>query len=489
MFDSTGHGLARPIHWALADTAIAALNDTNGDHVFVTGRLAGTEPVIASSEGIADTAIIQVIRQSVAEVRLLGDTSRLLHQSIRFVRANAVDSVGNILDGRKILWSSTDSTTVLADSVFTSAGLSLARIQGTGVGTATVAATSEGESATWNATVYAVHYDAIAVGANQGCALASDDTLTYCWGALSSPLPLAGAPRLSSITEGEQHGCGVTATGVGYCWGADFSGQLGDGGSGFSDSAQLVAGGHAFQTIDAGKQHTCAVTTANVALCWGDNSTGQLGNGDTVRQSIPVAVAGGMTFTMVSAGDGFSCGIATGETFCWGTNGSGQLGVGAVGNPFTTPQAVTTAVALTSVTAGGGHACGLTGGGEAYCWGANGSGQLGTNDTIMHTTPTPVVGGLTFKSIAAGTTFSCGVTTTGTAYCWGANNTYQLGNGGQINSKVPVPVSGAYSFETVSTSQGAACAVGASGAYCWGLGPLGSFTDESSIPIPVWGNP
>jgi alpha-tubulin suppressor-like RCC1 family protein len=38
-----------------------------------------------------------------------------------------------------------------------------------------------------------------------------------------------------------------------------------------------VSGGLQFQSISAGETFTCGVTTTGVAYCWGDNVYGQLG--------------------------------------------------------------------------------------------------------------------------------------------------------------------------------------------------------------------
>src|SRR6185295_15360420 len=54
-----------------------------------------------------------------------------------------------------------------------------------------------------------------------------------------------------------------------------------------------------------------------------------------------------------------------------------------------------------SLVATGGHTCALTTSGAAYCWGYNGSGELGNGQTgIVNPTPVAVVGGLTFQSLA-----------------------------------------------------------------------------------------
>src|SRR5207247_137635 len=55
---------------------------------------------------------------------------------------------------------------------------------------------------------------------------------------------------------------------------------------------------------------------------------------------------------------------------------------------------------------------------------------------------------LTFAAVRAGGGVTCGVTPAGAAYCWGANGGGQLGNGTQINSPTPVAVSGGLTFAT-----------------------------------------
>ncbi len=88
---------------------------------------------------------------------------------------------------------------------------------------------------------------------------------------------------------------------------------------------------------------------------------------------------------------------------------------------------------LVSVIAGAAHSCGLDSEGNAYCWGSNREGQLGTVDPIeacplpCATTPRPVAGGLRFRVLAAGSEHTCGITPEGSTYCWGLNDLGQLG--------------------------------------------------------------
>src|SRR5205809_6133420 len=56
--------------------------------------------------------------------------------------------------------------------------------------------------------------------------------------------------------------------------------------------------------------------------------------------------------------------------------------------------------AVTALSAGP-HDCMVTSGGVAYCWGVNGSGQLGDGSTNESRTPVRVAGGLEFTTVSA----------------------------------------------------------------------------------------
>ncbi len=73
------------------------------------------------------------------------------------------------------------------------------------------------------------------------------------------------------------------------------------------------------------------------------------------------------------------------------------------------PSLATTATALAfaQVSAGAIHTCGLTTGGQLYCWGYNGYGQLGDGTTENHPVPTLVAGGLLFRQVSAGEYHTC----------------------------------------------------------------------------------
>lgn len=152
---------------------------------------------------------------------------------------------------------------------------------------------------------------------------------------------------------------------------------------------------------------------------------------------------------------------------------------------------------VTSVTTGGDFVCAVSSG-EAYCWGRNGNGQLGTGNTNQQNKPTKVranpgdaLYGKTVTSIRAGADHVCVIaennpaTANNGVYCWGLGTSGQLGNGSTSTSTVPVQATGngienqhVNKLNTGTNTPGAVtCALtsettpvsgSATNTYCWG---------------------
>jgi alpha-tubulin suppressor-like RCC1 family protein len=306
--------------------------------------------------------------------------------------------------------------------------------------------------------------------------------------------PTAGS--FASVSIGGNSACGVTTAGAGYCWGNNSAGQLGNASTSNTTTPIKIAGGLTFGSVSVGslQNFSCGLTTIGAAYCWGYNDYGQLGNATFTSSTSPVAVSGNLTFSSLSAGDGGqACAIAIGgAAYCWGYNGSGQLGVAAIAYS-SSPVAVSGGLTFAAISAGeNGQTCGVTTAGAGYCWGYNAEGELGVGTVIGVNAPTAVSGGLVFKSISPGFSSTCGITTTGAAYCWGDNTYGELGNGSNANSTIPVAVTGGLTFSAVSVGDAFACGVATSGAvYCWGYnagGQLGAgTTTQSSAPVALFG--
>jgi alpha-tubulin suppressor-like RCC1 family protein len=147
-----------------------------------------------------------------------------------------------------------------------------------------------------------------------------------------------------------------------------------------------------------------------------------------------------------------------------------------------------------SVTAGADHVCALNDVGDAYCWGSNALGQLGsgTADSMPHPTPLRVRSDVKFTAVSAGFTHTCALARDGSAWCWGANDTAQLGDGTTKNAPIPTPIPGRVStdpkFKTIAAGGGHTCAVSVDDiGYCWGgnwHGQLGVGDRDGDVAAP-----
>jgi len=305
----------------------------------------------------------------------------------------------------------------------------------------------------------------------------------------SVPLSVLG---FSGVSVGGSNVCGVSLAGDAYCWGENGDGGVGDGTRTARPHPVLIGAGLGLQ-LPSTDWHTCALDASGHAYCWGYGAEGQLGDGSPdyateSRQPSPVPVAGGHLFSSIRSGRRHTCAVAiNGDAYCWGGNWSGQLGrdtvthtcYGGGARCSDWPILVAGGLQFANVTASiWDHSCGVTTSGDAYCWGSNASGQLGSDSatsTCDPSSPAPcsftplhVEGGIVFKSVSAGDYFTCGVSTAGDGYCWGYGYYGQLGNGAFNTSTVPVQVTGG-SFVDVQAATNKACGLTTGGAlYCWG---------------------
>lgn len=246
------------------------------------------------------------------------------------------------------------------------------------------------------------------------------------------PLDVAGLDDdIEAIALGSSHSCALTTGGQVKCWGLNHRGQLG---VATEEECVQIGSLRCSRTpvevtelpdgvigITAGADHTCALLETGGVLCWGDNFRGQLGTEMAVTcepsllpcSTTPIAPDGLEDgIVAIDAGSAHTCALTEeGQVMCWGQNGAGQLGDGTGGTRSfdygSVPVDVcvggrpnpcrTTLLGAVAIAAGGEHSCALMTTGGIWCWGGNGSGQLGDGTRCCQpyatrTTPMPVVG-------------------------------------------------------------------------------------------------
>jgi len=111
-----------------------------------------------------------------------------------------------------------------------------------------------------------------------------------------APVQTLGLTDIVSAATGHEHTCASTTSGVAFCWGCMGSpnqfGQLGSGSTEGSATAVQVVDLDSVVSVSAGGFFSCAVREDGSAWCWGNNYSGELGVGDEPQQSsLPLQVA------------------------------------------------------------------------------------------------------------------------------------------------------------------------------------------------------
>jgi hypothetical protein len=278
--------------------------------------------------------------------------------------------------------------------------------------------------------------------------------------------------------------CGLDNGGAATCMGQEP--LIGGGDTINKSTPTAVAATVAFQSISGGSTHFCGVASAdNSIYCWGVNALVDITGKNAGLAKVPTQLPSALAFSQVVVGASHTCALTpTQDAYCWGSNQVGQLGTRGDTTTQFVPTAVSGGFKFSTITSGVNHVCALTLSHDALCWGLNQFGQLGDGTTTNRVAPTLVGGGLSFQAIGGGDPWTCALTTGGTAYCWGVVQ-------GSVTS-TPHQYVGAPVFVSLAVGSAHACALTGDGsAYCWGNNQFGQLGDSTNVnrdnPTPVSG--
>jgi alpha-tubulin suppressor-like RCC1 family protein len=198
-------------------------------------------------------------------------------------------------------------------------------------------------------------------------------------------------PEVTAIALGAGHACARIADGTVRCWGANHSGQLGDGTRRHREIPVVVRGLVDVESVVPGGYHTCALVASHQpgplagrslrVKCWGWNPGGQLGDGTLEDRATPVDVVGLDDVKQLALGEEHTCALTNkGIVSCWGENTCGQLGNGEryLSTGLSRPHVVPGLANVVEIAASGRHTCARLRDETVLCWGGNDAGELGS---------------------------------------------------------------------------------------------------------------
>lgn len=235
-------------------------------------------------------------------------------------------------------------------------------------------------------------------------------------GAAHCRTPVAMAPlptEVATVATSNNHACALKLDGTVWCWGSNYSGELGQGAA--SNNAmtagmvlQVSTLGTDSARLAAGPYRTCVIKKDGTVWCWGEGvatptlvtgppvdevslASGRLcarardggvwcGSYPTTTMPAPALAAivdFGNDVKTVSAGSAHTCAVKNdGTVWCRGSASAGALGLGTLDNP---PNAVRVPglEGITAIAAAGTSTCATKADQSVLCWGNDLYGQAG----------------------------------------------------------------------------------------------------------------
>lgn len=297
------------------------------------------------------------------------------------------------------------------------------------------------------------------------------------------------------VVAGDNHTFGLKQDGTLWSWGANSYGQLGDGTTLSGDIPRQVGEDDDWSSLSAGDGHVLALKRNGTLWAWGRNDFGQLGNDSTSHVSMPQQIGIDTNWRSVSAGSQHSVALKNdGTLWAWGRNQFGQVGDGST-TSRRVPLQIGVAADWDRISAGGLHTTALKSDGTLWAWGRNTDGQLGDGTTSQRNAPKQIGLDDEWSEIASGYTHVVALKSDDTLWAWGRNSEGQLGDGTRVNRTTPVLIGDSVAWETVTAGRQHSGALKSDGSlWVWGdndasqMGSLttGDFLVPTRLGEEVW---
>jgi alpha-tubulin suppressor-like RCC1 family protein len=300
-----------------------------------------------------------------------------------------------------------------------------------------------------------------------------------------SPVELRGAAVPARAISGSGfHGVAVLEDGSVAAWGANDSGQLGDGTKSSRRRPVALPGLGEIQAVAAATSHSVALTSDGSVLSWGENRAGQLGDGTRVSRLAAVAVTGfdqGVRGVFAGWETSYAV-LADGSVAGWGLNAVGLLGI--YDSPCA-PVAVPGLLDIVAIAVGNTHRLALSGDGAVFEWGWP-LGPRGSDRCWL--APQRVDLPTRAQAIAAGRDHALVLTVDGHVLAWGDD--LQWGSAAREDPTRPTPVIALDGVGVIAIAAGwsSSFALADDGAvFAWGWNHEGALADGTLTdrPTPV----
>ncbi|HUL97425.1 MAG TPA: Ig-like domain repeat protein [Usitatibacter sp.] len=355
-------------------------------------------------------------------------------------------------------------------------------------------------------------------------AVRSDGTVWYfTTGPGSAPTQVQGISGVTGVTYGANGGRTIFTIGNGTlaAWGSNASGQLGQGSTTDLNVPFLVPGFiGATRQVQIGFFDAAVLALKNdgTVWFWGANSSGQRGDGNLIGSSVPLAVPIPATITKIAAGFRFGLALDTsGRVWGWGANShnlddtytmhsvpapipgiSNVVAIAGGGFDFTAfatadgnawtslggIRQITGVSNVVAVAAGLNAIYFLRGDGAVFASGFNGYGEFGNGTTTEQTGAVRVTLPVAAVKIAASGSRVAALAGDGRVFVWGADSGGSSLTGG---TNLPVAVTGVSDAIDIAVSwDGVLVRRSNGGVLAWGYTGLSDApTPFATTPYPV----